>query len=369
MVIKRFRVKPSLTSKYVCSAGTFSAGDIIEMTQFEADRDLAKRDIAEGTLIFCGELDQSEPAWRDATSKAYQDAMAPLRDGQVLGDYSSRYGNRVGQQDDSIFTEAAYATWIHTASSDVARIYPEVDCVVESIEFTSLTKTNLGTTDFLVACDVKKVTGAGTATSILEGVMGPTKQPLQNVMVGIEGGTIADETAHANSAAADDVDLGVGAVGTEYIYVGYHDVFDGVAINVGSVPNAVAVLGTVEYPMATASGTVEWTSVNGLVDGTVNGGATLAVDGTMIWDRPKDWASRVVESGYGEWYYVRIGSAGAALTGTAVAEQLWVVSRKLRPYDNDVQIHKGEYLRIDNATAGAQYTGPIMVNVNFKRDQ
>ena len=363
MVIKRFRVKPSLSGKYVCSLGEFAAGAVIEMTQFEANRDIAKADIANGTLIFVEEIDQSEPAWRDQYSKAYQDAMAPL------GDNTSRFTNRVGKQDDSVFTESAYVDWVHTSGSDLARIYPEVDAVVESIEFTSLTKAELGTASFLVHCDVKKVDAAGTATLIAEDSLGPTRQKARNVMVGVQGGTIADETTDANNSTADDVDLGLAASGTEFLYVGYHDVFDGVAFDIGGTPQAEAATCTVEYPAVTDSGTVQWTSVVGLADTTVSSNKSLAQDGTMIWDRPKDWAPSVVASGYGQWYYVRVGSAGVALTGTAVATQLWVVSRKIRPYDNDVQIHKGEYLRIDNAATGSQYTGPIMVNVNFKRDQ
>lgn len=363
MVIKRFRVKPSLTGKYVCSLGEFSAGDVIEMTQFEANRDISKDDISSGTLIFVEEIDQSEPAWRDQYSKAYQDATIPQ------SDPATRYSNRVGPEDDSIFTESAFLTWTYTAGSDLARIYPEVDCVVESVEFTSLTKTQLGTTDFVLCCNLKKVDKAGTATDILEKDMGPTKQSPENVMVGIEGGTIADETAHANNAVANDIDIGLAASGTEFIYIGYHDAFDGVAWDIGTTPQAAGATATVEYPAVTDSGTVEWTTVNSLVDGTVSSNKSLAADGTMIWNRPKDWAAKVVESGYGEWYYVRIGSAGTAFTDTAVGTQLWVVSRKIRPYDNDVQIHKGEYLRIDSATAALQYTGPFMVNVNFKRDQ
>lgn len=356
MVIKVYRVGQVVSSsnKLVFGADAKGPGELFRFPKEFAEKNISPALISGGFLIPVGEISEDQAKWSDAQVMAYLDGRSPSTGGSRICDINKT-------------VPVMIQNWIHTPVTGEAKIYPDCDSVVESVEFSSLTNTQLGTYATLINFDLKIVDPvAGTATSVFESAQGPTKEPLRNCMVGISGGVIADETAHANSAAANDVDLGLAASGTEFVYVGYHTVFDGVAFDIGGTPNAAEATCTVEYPKVTGSGTVAWTSVSNLTDGTISGDLSLAQDGVMIWDRPADWKPTVVASGFGEWYYVRVGSAGAALTAGAVATRMFVINRKLRPYDNSSFVAAGNYLRIDNSATGSQYTGPLQVNINLR---
>lgn len=61
--------------------------------------------------------------------------------------------------------------------------------------------------------------------------------------------------------------------------------FDGISIDVGSTPNAVAASLTGRYFSGETTGAL----ASGITDGTASGGATLAQDGTITFTAPSDW--------------------------------------------------------------------------------
>lgn len=357
MVIKVYRVGQivSSTNKLVFGADAKGPGELFRFPKEFAEKHISPAYISGGYLIPVGEIDESQNAWTDEQIMTYMDGRSPATGGSRVCDVNKTVPVLVN-------------AWPHERTLGVARVYPDCDSVVESVDFTSLSKTQLGTYGLGFYFDLKICDPvANTADSVFEGTAGPHTEPVRSCLVGIEGGAISDETADANDVGVDDVDLGLAASGAEFVYVGYHDVFDGVSINVATA-NSEAATCTVEYLQETASGTERWTSVQNLVDGTISGDLSLAQDGVLIWDRPADWKPTVIASGYGEWHYVRIGSAGVALTAGADATQLWAVSRKLRAYDGKTFVGTGNYLRIDqSATAAAgAITGTVQFNINFR---
>lgn len=81
------------------------------------------------------------------------------------------------------------------------------------------------------------------------------------------------------------------AANGDYLYVGSEQQFRGVYVDVGSTNSNASVL-TVNYWNGTA-----WTTTSA-TDNTASGGATIAVDGTVTWTLPTDWAqTTLVDAG------------------------------------------------------------------------
>lgn len=358
MVIKLYRVDPGLSGTFTVGGVTGAAGSIIKLPKHIADREVTKYMLDNGILVDAGEMDDSQTQVYSTTLSAYMDGKTPE-------------GGGVTQLEQNWTLPLTTAAWVHTASDDRARVYPEADCVVESIEFVSLTDAQLGTQNFNLASEVNVVNSkTGTATPLM--TAGPTRQPVKNVMVGVQGSLLVNYTTAANAAGGDTVDAGLAANNTEFIYVGLHQPFDGLAIDVDTANDTATTALRVQYQQATDSGTVQWATLTA-TDGTSSGGVTLAQDGTIIWDRPNDWVPSVLYSGLGEWFYVRISNADAsdALKATADLNQIFAVTRKWRPYgDVNPFIEKGDYVRIDaTASAGVTATGVIAINLNLRRVQ
>ncbi len=93
-----------------------------------------------------------------------------------------------------------------------------------------------------------------------------------------------NESAQDGSASTD-VDLsslGTAASG-DFLYVGAHRPFRGVAIDIDSANGNASVL-TVKYWDGNS-----WEDISA-TDGTASGGAALAVDGNVTWTVPSDWS-------------------------------------------------------------------------------
>lgn len=360
MVIKLYRVDPSLTGNFVVGGVTATAGKIIKLPKHIADRAVTKYMLDSGLLVDAGEMDDSQV-------QCYSTVLAQYMDGRT----PEITGSRQIEQNWTI--PVMVADWdTRSFGDDKARAYPEADCVVESIEFTSLTTTELSTQYWQLPSEVNIVNSkTGVATPLM--TAGPTKQPVKNCMVGVRGGLLVDYTTAANAAGGDTVDAGLAAANSEFIYIGYHDVFDGLALDVDTANDVATTALRVQYQQATDSGTVQWTTITA-VDGTDSGGVTLAQDGTLFWYRPNDWIPSTLYSGYGEWYYVRISNADAAdaLKAETDLNQIFVVTRKWRPYgDVNPFIEKGDYVRIDATTTAAagQTSGVVAINLNLRRVQ
>lgn len=358
MVIKQYRVDPGLTGTFTIAGVTATAGEIIRLPKHIADREISKYMLDSGLLVEAGEMDAAQTEYYSTALSEYMDGKSPDISGPA-------------QLEQNWTVPVMIAAWVHAPhGDDKARAYPEADCVVESIEFTSLTQTQLGTQNFQFASEVNKVNSkTGTATPLM--TTGPTRQPIKNCMVGLQGSTIADYTDIANGEEAGTVDAGLAENNTEFIYVGYYDVFDGLAIDVDTANDQTATM-RVQYQRGTDSGTVEWHTIT-VTDGTDSGGVMLARDGTVIWSRPNDWVPSVLYSGMGEWYYVRISDSAAAtaLKASADLNRIYAVTRKWRPFgDVNPYIEKGDYVRIDaSTTAAVSATGAIAINLNLRRVQ
>jgi hypothetical protein len=86
-----------------------------------------------------------------------------------------------------------------------------------------------------------------------------------------------------NTATVVDLSSLDTAANLDFLYLGSHLPFRGVLVDVNATNSTVSVLST-DYWNGTA-----WTNATS-TDNTTSGGATLAVDGTIVWTVPTDWA-------------------------------------------------------------------------------
>jgi hypothetical protein len=131
-----------------------------------------------------------------------------------------------------------------------------------------------------------------------------------------DGGVFTDETADANSAAANDVQvLPVAPVNGDAFYLGYSTRFASITVNIGTVATDGAV--TWEYWNGSS-----WTALAGVSDGT--SGFTVGGAQTVSWTMPSDWATTTVNS-QGPYLYVRarVSTAG---TSQALGTQMFITA-------------------------------------------
>jgi hypothetical protein len=103
---------------------------------------------------------------------------------------------------------------------------------------------------------------------------------------------------------------------TDHLYIGSDIPFKAIEIGIGGgVPNAQAATLIGEYWNGT-----EWTTI-ALTDGTLSGGCTLAISGTISFTVPALWQKTTYQSLSA--YWLRLSSS-AALTGTATADWAWL---------------------------------------------
>lgn len=129
-----------------------------------------------------------------------------------------------------------------------------------------------------------------------------------------DGGVQTDETADANSAAANDVVLvPTSPAVNDAFYLGDAYQFEGVEVDVGTAATDGAV--TWEYFDGTA-----WQALAGVIDNTSS--FTVAGVGVVSWTRPTDWATTTVNA-QGPFYYVRARVTTAGTT-QALGDQCWI---------------------------------------------
>lgn len=88
-----------------------------------------------------------------------------------------------------------------------------------------------------------------------------------------------------NPATASAISFNAFGAANNQFYVGSHVPFRGVNVVMSASVNAVASVLTVKYWNGA------WTAVSGFSDGTLSGGATLAVNGNITWTVPTDWTT------------------------------------------------------------------------------
>ncbi len=363
VAIVNFQVGPDL----------HAGGTEFELNEAQARKWVKKSDIEDGYVKFVGEVGADQPKYLDTVTSAYLDALAPAAGG----------GAALAQQHEmvAVGVQIPLTRMREAALTDVARVYPDFDANFEGIEFPDVDPTMLSVANYAVTAKIIP-NGDGTASDLLEEGVGSTyaigtrDQLPKHVGTLTSAGVHADQTTAAIAprpaaagCASGSVDLGLGASGAEWLYIGWYDRFDGVYFDIDTV-NSAGATAAVEYAKITSSGTLAWTNVSNLTDGTANSTVTFASDGSMVWSRPGDWGTTVVASGFGEWYYVRVHSAGIALTAGADACITRIISRKIRGYDNDLFINAGDAVRFDVAldtTGGATQaaTGATLMNATL----
>ncbi len=154
------------------------------------------------------------------------------------------------------------------------------------------------------------------AYSFIEGVLTNITISAVAAAISDDGGVMTDETTDANNAATNDVVLVPASPAVnDAFYLGFHDPFKQVKINVSTV----ATDGVVTWEYWNGSG---WSAFSSVTDGT-NSFKTSGTN-TVKFTVPSDWATTTVNS-QGPFYYIRarVSSAG---TSTALGAQAWIES-------------------------------------------
>lgn len=362
----RFRVTAAVsTSRLAVGPNAYAAGQEFTLTDDQVARWLDERMFELGYLVMADELGGDEPqAWNTLAQH-----LVSGKSGQISNRYEGPWN-----LEQKYLTVNFTAGWSATAdSTDLARIFITEDCIIEEAQFPGITLTSLAAAQTWF--NVRKLPlGYGSAVDIFES--SGTAAPVDHCAIGV-GTTLTDQTAAANNATANDVDARLQITTGRYMYIGYFDKFDGFWIDIGSQANLAAATATYEYSKVTDSGTIAWTTLQSFTDGTVSSDKAFAQDGSVTFMRPGDWGKTTVASmasGAAPLYFVRCGDATAAVDFTAGtnANRIFLLSRCLKPKDNNAYCAKGDVLRIDsplNATAaiaGAVSTAATQVVFSFR---
>jgi len=100
----------------------------------------------------------------------------------------------------------------------------------------------------------------------------------------------------------------------DFVYFGCDTMFRGVYLNVGSANAVASVLAATYWDGAAWTGLTE-------TDGTASGGATLAIDNSLTWTLPTDWAKTSV-NGSNSLFFVRFNVTGTLTTPTTLIEAI-----------------------------------------------
>ena len=366
--VYRFRVTAAVgTNRLGVGPKEYAAGQEFTLTTDQVKKFLDKRMFELGYLVMLEEVGEGQPqVWNDTAANTVSGKPGQIQpkfsDIMELDEFSisitpTLVANDVIDQTN----EASY--WVPT------------DCFFEALQLPTVTLTNLAAANYRI--QVQKIpNGDGTAAAMLE-YAGTASGKAVHAAVGASGAMPTNVTVAANGpGTSGTVDLGLAANNLEWVYVGYFDQFDGLYIDIDTA-QAAACTATYQYSKVTDSGTIEWTTFASFTDGTVAADKALAQDGSVTWPRPGNWGKTLVgseASGSAPLYYMRIGNAttGTAMTATADANEIWLLSKRLTPKDNNVFLNKGDMIRIDsplNATgtiAGANFTGAIGMVLTFR---
>ncbi|MBA7648514.1 hypothetical protein ES703_56300 [subsurface metagenome] len=127
-------------------------------------------------------------------------------------------------------------------------------------------------------------------------------------------GGISDLPLVLDGAAGTEENFGDFIFDEDYIYVCGAAKFGGLTIDIGTTPNAVASVLTVEC----SSGLNGWLACTLLADGTDAAGKSMAVDGIITFTPHVDWASELIDGDTGFW--VRLKWSASWTVNTKIAE-------------------------------------------------
>jgi len=360
--VYRFRVTASVgTSKLAIGPNAYASGQEFTLTSDQAARWLDERMFEDGYLVLAEELGGDEP-------QAWNTLAQHLVSGKA-GQISNRFEGPLSMEQKYLPVEYSSGWSASADQTDLARIFISEDCVLEEVQFPGIKLTDLAAAQWWF--NVRKIPqGYGTEVDVFE-FNGTAIDTMSHCAVGST--TLTDQTTEATDATTNDMDMRL--QDGRYLYVGHFDKFDGMYVDIGGTANAVSALATYEYPQVTTSGTIEWTTLQTFTDGTVSSGKAFAQDGAVTFVRPGDWGKTTLASmasGAAPLYFIRATTNGSDFTANTNANRIFLLSRCIRPKDNNVYCAKGDILRIDsplNATAshaGAVTTGETQVVFSFR---
>ena len=137
----------------------------------------------------------------------------------------------------------------------------------------------------------------------------------------------------------------------DYIFVGSHLPFRGVAVDIGTV-NSVTNTLTVEYWNGSS-----WPSISA-TDGTTSGGATFAVDGNVTWTIPGAWQSGNLHDAMNTRYSGGVHSPSYFWTRWSVSAQLTAGTTVLQMRPLNRATTYDELVTGDNNHSAQVYFGP-----------
>lgn len=360
--VVRFRVTSGVgTDKLAIGPNAYAADQEFTLTDDQVARWIDERMFELGYLVFVEELGGDEPqAWNSTAQH-----LVSGKSGQISNRYEGPWSI-----EQKYLTVDYVSGWNAEADvTDLARIFISEDCVLEEVQFPGVTLTTLAAGQWWF--NVRKLPqGYGSAVSVFE-FNGTAIDTLSHCAVGST--TLTDQTTAATNDTVNDMDLRLQS--DRHVYFGHFDKFDGFWLDIGTTVNAVAATATYEYSQVTSSGTVQWTTLQSFTDGTVSSDKSFAQDGSVTFMRPGDWGKTTLASmasGAAPLYFVRATTAGSDFTASTNGNRVFLLSRCIRPKDNNAYCAKGDVLRIDsplNATAaiaGAVTTGATQVVFSFR---
>lgn len=362
----RFRVTASVgNDRLAVGPKAYASGQEFTLTDDQVARWLDERMFQLGYLVMADELGGDQPqAW---TTLA--ETLVSGKSGQISNRFEGPWS-----LEQKYLTVDFTAAWNASADqTDLARIFISEDCILEEVQFPSISLTALAAAQTWF--NVRKfLQGYGNAVDIFD--YSGTCVPVEHCAYGTST-SLTDQTTAANNATANDVVARLLSSTGQYVYLGLYDKFDGFWIDIGATPNAAAATATYEYSQVTASGTIQWTTLQSFTDGTVASNKSFAQDGAITFTRPGDWGKTTLStmaSGAAPLYFIRCGdaTAGVDFTSSTNANRIFLLSRCIKPKDNNVYCAKGDLLRIDSplnstaAIAGAVSTAATQAVFSFR---
>jgi hypothetical protein len=191
--------------------------------------------------------------------------------------------------------------------------------------------------------------------------------------------TITDYSANAQDGSAS-TDITLSSLDTianlDYLMVGSHLPFRGVAIDVDAANGTASVL-TVKYRKSDNS----WADIS-KTDGTASGGATFAVDGNVTWTMPTDWIPcKLTDTGAigtavpnsGSMLYWTRWEVSVALDSSTTLNSMMALSRSTAYYELPTgRLIEQEILQGPNGWAGIEArtdAGTLNLIVNAAANQ
>lgn len=160
------------------------------------------------------------------------------------------------------------------------------------------------------------VVAASDANPSVLTIVAPSREPYRVFLS--DAGVKTDYSDAANSTTGGDVPVGL-VFGQDYLYLGFRERIASFFVDVTAANAAVDAM-VLEYWTGSA-----WAAVANLSDGTLSGGAALAVDGTVQFTMPTDW-NRSYEGADGahmSLFWLRMSPTAIDWTGSTTIAQIY----------------------------------------------